>query len=669
MNLLGKILSRVVLLIIVVSVAIGGIAYYKASKSTNELMMNSVVQQLKLNSELINEKLSSSARMMEVLSYGSTISTDLRLGLKNPSTTETFTTIVNENSELLSLVSLVDSKGIIINTDDSNVSIIGADLSARPYLIEAIEKGETVISDVIISKATGKSVVAIATPIYTNDKYKGAVIATIDFATFSDVISKIKIAENGYAYMLDISGKNAGVVVAHINPTLVEEEQNIYDLNIPGLSALVDDAKANNTGSSEYKYKGSSKFAEFQNVGNWMLVITADKADLTKTATDIRNITIIVIIISIVVASVISYFLVKFVIMIPLKKLESSMEAAGEGDLTNLVDIKTKDELENLGNSFNRMIENQRVTLTSINTISSDLTASAEELTASASDVNDSAEDVSKNIEEMMVNTLKTSSQLNEVKEEVSILNTSIENSHELSSKSHASCKVAVEFAYEGRESLVESVESIENISGSTDQIIGNFVDLNEHAKEVTGISETIKGIAAQINLLALNASIEAARAGDAGKGFTVVAEEVRKLAVQTSNESQSISGVLTTITNLINDADECVNITKKQVDIGETSIKSLDGKLLEIVETFKALDVDILELDKIASNQVEISDKITGYVNDVSVSAEMNSEKAQGISAAAEEQSAITESLSAASEETSSMADDLNRMIDKFKL
>jgi|GEM_PF-584189 len=669
MKLLGKLLSRVILLILITSVVIGSIAYYKASTSTNELMMNSVDQQLDLNSELIAEKLNSSIRLMEIISNGSTIQTDLERGRKNIVTAQSFTRILENNSDLLSLISLVDSKGIVLNTDESNTNVIGADLSTRPYFNEMIEAGETVISDVIVSKATNTSVIAIATPIFDKGDFIGAVVATIDFSLVSDVIVDTKIAENGYAYMLDITGENAGVTVAHPNTEFVTDGLNIYDLGISGLSSLVDDAKKNDNGSSVYTYNGDSKFVKYQNVGNWMLVITADEKDLTKTATDIRNLTILVIVIAIALASLISYFLVKVVIINPIRKLETSMEAAGEGDLTQVVDIKTKDEFESLGNFFNGMIENQRATLTGINTISSDLTASAEELTASASDVNNSAEDVSKNIEEMMTNTLRTSSQMNEVKDEVSVLNTSIENSHELSSKSHASCKVAVEFAYDGRESLVESVQSIENISKSTDQIIDNFVNLTENAKEVTGISETIKSIAEQINLLALNASIEAARAGEAGRGFTVVAEEVRKLAEQTSSESQSISGVLTTITNLINDADECVSLTKKQVDIGETSIKSLDGKLLEIVETFKALDVDIVELDKIASNQVVISDKITEYVNDVSSNTEKNSEMAEGISAAAEEQSAITESLSSASEETSDMADELNKMIDKFTI
>jgi methyl-accepting chemotaxis protein len=669
MNLLGKILLRVVLLILITSVIIGGVAYYKASTSTNELMMNSVDKQLALNSELINEKLNSSIRLMEVISQGSTISADLTRGYKNAVTAETFTNIKEQNDDLLSLISLANSGGVVLNTDDANTNVIGANLSERPYLIKAVETKKTVVSDVIVSKATGKSVIAIATPIYKNGRYMGALIATIDFTLLSDVISDTKIAENGYAYMLDITDENAGLVVAHINPTLVEEQQNVYDLDMPGLHTLVDDAKENMTGVSNYTYKGVDKFAKYQKVGNWILVITADDKDLTKTARDIRNITIMIIIIAILVASAISYLLVKIVIMNPLRKLESSMVAAGDGDLTKVVEIHTKDELERLGNSFNKMIENQRTTLTGINSISTDLTASAEELTASASDVNNSAEDVSKNIEEMMTNTLQTSAQMNDVIEEVNVLNTSIENSHVLSSKSHKSCKVAVEFAYDGRDSLVESVKSIENISESTDQIIDNFVNLNEHAKEVTGISETIKSIAEQINLLALNASIEAARAGEAGRGFTVVAEEVRKLAEQTSTESQSISGVLTTINTLINDADACVNVTKKQVDLGEASIKSLDGKLLEIVETFKALDVDIVELDQIAANQVTISDKITGYINEVSHNAEKNAEMAEGISAAAEEQSAITESLSGASEETSHMAENLNKMIDKFTI
>ena len=153
MNLLGKVLSRVVLLILVTSMAIGGVAYFKSSKSTNELMMNSVDQQLELNRELINEKLNSSVRMLEIVSSGNTIKADLRSDTTNSNTSEVFTDIVASNSDLLSLVSLVNSDGIVINTDDANTKVLGANLSERDYMLEVIEKGETVISDVIYSKA------------------------------------------------------------------------------------------------------------------------------------------------------------------------------------------------------------------------------------------------------------------------------------------------------------------------------------------------------------------------------------------------------------------------------------------------------------------------------------------------------------------------------------
>jgi methyl-accepting chemotaxis protein len=399
------------------------------------------------------------------------------------------------------------------------------------------------------------------------------------------------------------------------------------------------------------------------------LVITVNDSDLNSTSTEIIFITIVAIIGAIILASLTGYFVVNGSIVKPIRILESSMAKAGAGDLTEPVDIKTKDEIEELAHSYNKMLENQRDTLTSISSISNDMSASAEELTASSEEVNASSEEVSQNIDEMMQNIVSNELMMESVETEMHKLNHSIDESSGLTNKSMDVCTSSLVIAEEGREGVQSSVASMSNISTSTIEIIESFDELNIQAKKVTGISEIIQGIAGQINLLALNASIEAARAGEAGRGFTVVAEEIRKLAEQTTAESENIYSVLTEITQLITATNTNVNTTKVHVDEGEETIKSLDGKFMNIIETFDALNNYVGALEKVSKDQVVISEDIMENVENSTKSSKNNATMAQEISAAAEEQAAVTEALSAAAEESSEMAVVLNEMIQRFKL
>ena len=668
MKLLMKLLSRIVLLIIVTSLTIGGLSYFKASKSINELMMLRVEEQLNLKSELIAEKIDSTKRMIEIISDEQNIIEDLKNSKKKKSTIDIFTNIVNENSDLISLLSLVDENGKVLSVDASNINVIGKDLSRRPYLIRAIKSKETTISDMIISKSTGQPIIAICNPLYVNDKYIGSVLATINFSLITDVIKDTKIA-GGYAYIIDKTGDNEGTVVYHPTEEFVKNKTNIRDLGVEKLIEISDEMLNNENGEGYYTYNGISKYIKYKTIDNWVLVITANEKDLKETSTEIRDITIMVLILAIVLSSLVSYILVNFMIIKPLKKLEYSMNAAGNGDLTNHVDIHTRDEIQHLGECFNSMLKNQNNTIENVGIISADLSSSSEELSASAEEINSNAEEISQNIEEMMNINIRQTDQLFEVKKEVVLLNTYIEESDILTTKAHKSCKFALDESYIGRENLVSSIDSIGNISDSTSEIIETFILLNNHTKEVTGISETIKSIAGQINLLALNASIEAARAGESGRGFTVVAEEIRKLAEQTTIESESIYGVLNTINKLIYLADGYVNTTKTFVDLGETSIKSLDGKLTDIIKSFKSLDGDIINLDSISKDQVNISDRIRNYIESVCKTSGANAIMSQEISGSAEEQAAVMDSLSQASEELSAMAETLNKMIAKFTI
>lgn len=668
MKLLRKLLLRLILLIVAVSVAIGGISIFKSFESTEELISHQVDEQLSLRTRLVEEQLESTTRIVGMLSHDPDLIKSLKSRSADSRLKQMLTEIVTENDDLMDLVALVD-KNDTIYASDTIANMSDVDLSGRAYLQEAKATKEITFSEVVESKNDGSYVVAVCKPVYENGDYIGSVVTSVKFSLVVDLIKDTKIGTSGYAYILDNKGDDRGTIVYHKSEELVKDKYNLYTEDNPELTAFLDSMKTNDEGPGRYTSDGVSKSVKFKNFYNWTLVITADDKDLERTSTVIMYWVIAVIIIAIVVSSVVGFLLINGSIIKPIRVLEASMSKAGDGDLTHPVAIKTKDEIEELGRSYNQMLDNQRATLMSISSISSDMSSSAEELTASSEEVNASSEEVSQNIDEMMQNTISNEERMASIEQEMNKLNESIDVSSNLSSKSQDVCHSSLTIAEEGRQGVQSSVSSMGNISTSTSEIIGSFDELNTQAKKVTGISETIKGIAEQINLLALNASIEAARAGEAGRGFTVVAEEVRKLAEQTTEESENIYGVLNEISQLIDNANINVTHNKKFVDEGEETIKSLDGKFMNIINTFEAMTKYIAELEEICKDQVVISDDIMVSVEKSTKSSKNNVIMAQEISASAEEQAAITEALSTAAEESSQMAITLNEMIQKFKL
>lgn len=668
MKLLRKLIIRVMLLVLIAGSVIGGLSVAKSYKATKELTFDKMESELALRASIIDEKIASTTRLIEVFGHDPEVVRTLTYGEESKTVKDLFTATVENNSDLITLVALIDRDDMVLFSDSIN-DIKDIDLSQRQYLIDAKSSKDTVVSEIIVSKADSSSSIAICMPIYNGDFYVGSIVSTVRFNIISDLVDDIKVGENGYAFVIDIKGEDAGLTVDHPDETMINS-MNIYDLGISGLTELADKMTSQESGTTDYSYKGVDKHVAFTRItDNWALAVTANEDELTVTSQEILKLTIIVIILVFILSIGLGYLVVNRMIVKPIKKLQNSMEKAGQGDLTQVIELKTKDEIEILGNSFNLMVENQKNILSEINQVSQDMSASAEELTASAEEVNESAEDVSSNIQVMMNNIMSESDAMVDVENQIQMLNQKTEMSSEIIAGSKEAASETLTVAEEGRQGVTTSVDSIRTISTSTDEVMEAFTSLNDHAKEVTGISTVISTIADQINLLALNASIEAARAGDAGRGFTVVAEEVRKLAEQTSQESSNISNVLETIITLIEEVNESINRVKNHVDTGSDTINQLDGKFLEIIASFDTLNQSIDTLSDISNQQVEITDVITSKVNEITEMNQGNTSSAQEISASTEEQTAITENLTKASEETSLMANHLNELIERFKL
>lgn len=613
MKLLQKLLIGILILLVLSSSAIGLFSYLKASSSTNGLMMSKVDDQLSLRSELIQEKINSTTRMIQLIGQDARIKEGLKALSMDPALDLLFTDIAKENEDLISLISVADANGIVVSVDEKNTGVKGADLSQRAYLKDAIATKKVVISDLIISKASGQKVMAICDPLYDGDQYLGSIIATIDFAMVESVISETKIAENGYAYLIDATGDNAGVIVSHPNQTFVEEAKTMFDFGVEEIDKIANQMIQDEEGSGYYTYDGDEKFVKFKRIENWTLIITANKADLQATSITIRNVTLIVLLISILISAFVGYILIKRWIVRPIQVIEQAMEKAGNGDLDVYVDNQSKDEIGSLSRSFMKMIDSIQSVLTIINSASNQVHENASQVSDSSMSLAQGATEQASAVEEL-------SSTIDEITNKARQSATNAKNAQ-------AIVDLSMGHAEEGNKKMVDMLEAMNTINVSSDKI--------------SKIIKVIDDIAFQTNILALNAAVEAARAGQHGKGFAVVAEEVRNLAARSADAAKETTSLI---------EDSVSNVRKGTAIADETAVA-----LKEIVENITKTADLMIRIAEASEEQAISVEQIHLGINQIS-------DVVQTTSATAEESAA-------ASEELSSQAEMLKQEVRRFNL
>jgi len=662
MNLMKKMMLRMTVLILIPVLLIGIGSYTMASKSLKEEAQDKAKSMTKMYSIMVENKLKSIQGIIQVASTNESLDS-----LLSNNTLETKTSvkqylkrIQGNNEGLIEMMILLDKNGdALVSDTKTDLSI---NVNHRQYFKDTLAGKEGLMSDVLINMETNAASVVVTEPIKVDGSIEGMLIATIKFDVIKDIVSEIKIGTEGYGYLIN----NEGLLISHPDAKK-ENTYNLYEAGSEELNAILDNMTAGKYGEGYYEFEGVYKYVAYAPVNGWSIASTANYDDYMAPALQIRKMSIIIALSAMLVSVVSAYAFTKFGLVKPIQKLVEAMVKAGNGDLTARTDIKTKDEVRLLGDTFNEMMDMQGNIIAEIREASVTLMDTAEELAASAQDTSATTEEITAKIDEIANDAFEQTEAVESANSHFTDLMSGVRQTQQLAEESYKDSESALAVAEEGRTLIKETVSSINDISNSTDETVTVLNELDETAKEVSGISSTINGIADSINLLALNASIEAARAGEHGRGFNVVAEEIRKLAEQTSNESQEIQSLLNDILKQVNNANSSIHATKTSVDYGVQSVSQVDGMFTEIIGSVENVVERITTIKSSAQKESEIADEMSTIVMGVAQMAQATSANTQEISAGSEEQAAITETMSASAEETSAMAESLNGMVQHF--
>lgn len=529
------------------------------------------------------------------------------------------------------------------------------DPTVRPWWIKAVNNaGKAVVNDAIASADGSGNVVVIQSKI-SNDG-AGVVGATLKLSKMAEQVRNIKVGQMGYVAILD---KDRKIV---IHPTEKPGTRNE--------DPFIEKFYEKDSGTVDYVFDGTQRKAIFATnpETGWKIIGAIDVEEFSSSTQGILYTTIAVIAVAIVIGILLVFWIVRSITK-PLKELMSSTGKIADGDLSEEIVLRSKDELGQLSASVNQMRISLRHLIGQVGLNTDHVASTSEQLSASAEQTSRATEQISTAIQEVALGSEKQVSSATEAAEAAAEISrgmnqaaSSIQNVADLTST--ASNKANI-----GNKVVTQTVEQMNRVQLSVSQTSVVVNTLGEKSKEIGHIVELITQIANQTNLLALNAAIEAARAGEQGRGFAVVANEVRKLAEQSGDAAAQIRELIHEIQTEAGKAVESMNDGTSIVKEGIEMVHLTGETFGDIVNSIERLAAESQEVSAIVEQVNSSSQSMVEMMEGVAHIAVQSAGNTQNVAASAEEQNASMEEVAASADALNKMAQELQDVISKFKV
>lgn len=483
----------------------------------------------------------------------------------------------------------------------------------------------------------------------------------------------IDLGENGYLYVLDEEGTD----VAHPNI----EGQNSWDAEDSSGNKFVQDIikKGNDGGGLTYyewplpndenRVEPKVAYSKTDPDWGWTVVSSTYMMDFNMPAKEILNIVLLVIGAALVIGTIIIWIFANKISR-PIKQVTEHMDHLANGDLSQgSINMKAKDETGQLADAMNDMQTKLRDMVSNISGVSETVTSQSEELTQSANEVKAGSEQIATTMQELASGSETQASHAGELSSLMGTFQNETKEAHANGDHIYQSSNQVLDLTNEGRQLMETSTRQMARIDEIVHEAVQKVATLDVQSQKISNLVSVIKDISDQTNLLALNAAIEAARAGEHGKGFAVVADEVRKLAEQVSESVTDITGIVESIQTETGNVTESLKDGYGEVQEGTNQIKTTGETFNQISDAV----TDMANSIKIVSENLaaisENSEKMNASIQEIAAVSEESAAGVEETSASSEQTSSAMEEVAESSDQLAKLAEELNGMVRRFKL
>jgi len=536
----------------------------------------------------------------------------------------------------------------------------GYDPTSRPWYQAAVAKpGQIIITEPYADASTGKLVVTIAKTIQTDEGIVGVVALDFDISKLSDaLLSKGKAL--GY---LNAIVSAEGNIIMHSDKTLIGK-------NVKDTEFFQKWVSGPDSGVFGYTFNNAKRITGYKKLPNgWIYATLVLEKDLMKEVNLQTLINVSITIVAIVLGVIVALFISRVFVVKPINFIVDKAEKIANGDLTVRIDYSSKDEIGKLAAALDKMVLALKEIATTIERDSRTVKQEASQVAAVSEEVSATIEELTAQVDSVNSNVNNASAAIEEMTSGIEEVAASAQNVAHASQKLSEEAQKVSQLASEGQKAILSIADVIVQTREKADVTFQIVEKLSESAKNIGEIVDTINSIAEQTNLLALNAAIEAARAGEAGRGFAVVADEIRKLAEESKQATQNIANILR---GIVDNSMKASDATKETVEIVNKAYSEsglVKSQFEQILQSIVRMSQMTENLAASAQEQSAAAEEMSSAMDSASKSMVSVVEQMNEVTMAIKQQADAISNVARTAENLDDIAEKLVETVRRFKI